>query len=198
MLPRCPAFSVRPSITLCHEKAEHVETVYREAAGEATVGAQCDSHSTHCNSTSGSARAANVTNLIIGLNLTSPTAPQLEPPPVPLLYLQSTLRCRIGAHPELVALSQPRRRVSPTSMRSGRPLTSSSSSTTSSSWQKLDVGHQCADEHIYGVQRSEYALSTNLSHLGLCPICVVEHQLAQFPEPHLPSFLEPGFFCSFE
>ena len=75
--------------------------------------------------------------LRMGLNPTSPTAPQLQPPPVLPLHPQSTLRARVGWHPELLSLSSPRRGASPTSTLSGRPLANSSSSTTSSNGRNL-------------------------------------------------------------
>ncbi|KAH8996405.1 kinase-like protein [Lactarius hatsudake] len=92
---------------------------FGKSAGEAVTGTRSDSRSTHSNSTSGTARATNVTNLIMGLNPTSPPASS-----------PSTLRGRVGGHPEHVSQSPPRRGA-------GRPLasSSSSSSTASSNWR---------------------------------------------------------------
>ena len=103
---------------------------FRKSGGGATIGTRSDSRSTHSNSTSGSARAANVSNLIMGLNLRTPTTLQLQPPAVPPLHLQSTLRDRARGRPDLLSMSQQRRGVSPTSTGSGRPLASISSCST--------------------------------------------------------------------
>ena len=131
-VPPSQPVPVSPSVT---KKPSRWKLSFGKSAGEAATTARSDSHSTRSSSTSGSARAANVTNLIMGLNPATPTALQSQPPPVSPQHLQSTLRGRVGGHPELVSLSSPRRGASPTSTRSGRPLASSSSSTTSSNWR---------------------------------------------------------------
>ncbi|KAH9032468.1 kinase-like protein [Lactarius pseudohatsudake] len=122
---------VSTSIPPVTKKPSKWKLSFGKSAGEAVTGTRSDSRSTCSNSTSGSARATNVTNLIMGLN---PTVPS---PPVPPLHLQSTLRGRMGGNPEPLSQSPPRRGASPTSTRSGRPLASSSSSgsTTSSNWR---------------------------------------------------------------
>jgi hypothetical protein len=54
---------------------------------------RADPRGTRFNSTSdGSARATNVADLIMGLNPTTPTTPQSQPPPGPPLHPQSTSR----------------------------------------------------------------------------------------------------------
>ncbi|KAI9452488.1 kinase-like protein [Lactarius psammicola] len=124
-----PVSTSKPPVT---KKPSKWKLSFGKSAGEAAIGTRSDSRSTRTNSTSGSARATNVTNLIMGLNPASPPVPsQLQPPPVP------TLRGRVGGHPEPLSPSQARRGASPTSTRSGRPMPSmsSSSSTTSSNWR---------------------------------------------------------------
>jgi hypothetical protein len=128
-VPPAQPVPVSPTVT---KKQSRWKLSFGKSGGEATIGMRSDSRSTHSNSTSGSARATNVTNLIMGLNPTTPTTPQSQPPPVPSLHLQPTLRGRAGGHPDLLSLSQQRRGASPTSTRSGRPLASSSSSIASS------------------------------------------------------------------
>jgi hypothetical protein len=133
--PPAPAPApVSPTVT---KKPSRWKLSFGKSAGEATIGARSDSRSTHSTSTSGSARATNVTNLIMGLNPAS-SASQSQVPPVPPLHLQSPLRGRavVAPHTEVLSLSpQPKRGGSPTSTRSGRPLASSASSTASSNWR---------------------------------------------------------------
>ncbi|KAH9171195.1 kinase-like protein [Lactarius sanguifluus] len=112
-----PVSTLIPPVT---KKPSKWKLSFGKSAGEAVTGMRSDSRSTRSNSTSGSARATNVTNLIMGLNPTPPPAP---PPP-------STLRGQVGGNPESLSQSPPRRGA-------GRPLasSSSSSSTTSSNWR---------------------------------------------------------------
>ncbi|KAH8993472.1 kinase-like protein [Lactarius akahatsu] len=115
---------------------------FGKSAGEAVTGTRSDSRSTRSNSTSGSARATNVTNLIMGLNPTSPPAP---PPP-------STLRGRMGGNPEPLSHT-----------RSGRPLasSSSSSSTTSGNWRNSIVFTRYSNQSVRSV--STFATSVSAS-----------------------------------
>jgi serine/threonine protein kinase len=131
-VPPAQPVPVSPTIT---KKQSRWKLPFGKSGGETTTGTRSDSCSTHSNSTSGSARATNVTNLIMGLNRTTPTTRQLQPPPVPPLHLQSTLQGCARGHPDLLSLSQQRRWALPTSTRSGRPLANRSSSTTSSNWR---------------------------------------------------------------
>ena len=91
------------------------EVSFQKSAGHTAVYTRSDSLSTRSNSTSGPACAAGVANFIIGLNPTPQIAPQLQPPPVSSLHLRSTVRGRVGGHPELLSLSQPHRGASPMS-----------------------------------------------------------------------------------
>lgn len=127
-----PVSTPIPTVT---KKQSRWKLSFGKSTGEAAIGMRSDSRSTHSNSTSGSARATNVTNLIMGLNPTSQAPSQSQAPPVPPLQLQSIPRGRVGEHPELLSPPQQRRAASPASTRSGRPLASSSSSTTSSNWR---------------------------------------------------------------
>ncbi|KAN0138325.1 kinase-like protein [Lactarius tabidus] len=136
--PLPPAPAPAPASPTVTKKPSRWKLSFGKSAGEATINGRSDSRSTHSTSTSGSARATNVTNLIMGLNPASSTSSQSQVPPVPPLHLQSPLRGRaaVAPHTEVLSLSpQPKRGSSPTSTRSGRPLASSASSTTSSNWR---------------------------------------------------------------
>ena len=62
------------------------EVSFRKSPGDLVVCTRSDSRRTLSNSTSGSACAMDVANLIMGLNPTPHTAPQLQPQPVPPLH----------------------------------------------------------------------------------------------------------------
>ena len=124
-----PAQPVSLSSTVTNKQSRW-KLSFKKSGGEATIGTRSDSRSAHSNSTSGLARATNITNLIMGVNPATPTTPQSQPLPVPSLHLQSTLRDRARGRPDLLSMSQQRRGVSPTSTGSGRPLASISSCST--------------------------------------------------------------------
>ena len=62
---------------------------------------------------------------------------------------------------------------------------------------KLDPKHQYTRTFTLYSNQSMHSVST-FSTLGLCLICIVEHELAQSSKPHIPLFHESGFLCSFE
>jgi hypothetical protein len=95
------------NLSHCHPLSRRCRTggncSFGMSGGEAAIGALSDFRSTRSDWTSCSARATNATNLIMGLNPTTPTTPKLQPLPVLLSHLQSTLRGRAVEHSEAVA-----------------------------------------------------------------------------------------------
>ena len=164
--------------------------------GKATIGTRSGSRSTLSNSTSGSACEADVTNLIMALNPTSLTAPQLQPPSVPPLHLQSTLLGRVGGHPELLSLSPPRLGVSPMSTRSGRSLARSSSPTTSSNWQ-YSMSSTNTSTNTFTRYGSQSMRSVSMFATSVLPHLCGRAPTGAIPGA-LPLFLQPGFICPFE
>ena len=90
------------------QKVEPVELSFGKNASETAISGRSDSRSTKSTSTSGSVPGTNVTNLIMGLNLTSASSTsQSGLSPVPPSHFQSPLRGQQAAHPEeILSLSQ--------------------------------------------------------------------------------------------
>ncbi|KAI0301079.1 kinase-like domain-containing protein [Multifurca ochricompacta] len=138
-VPSPQPVSAPVSLPVVTKKPSRWKLSFGKSAGEAAINARSDSRSTNSNSTSGSARAANVTNLIMGLNPSSfspvPPLPQSPPSVSHMSNMEAHVRGRDGVPERHSQQVNPRRGVSPTSTRSGRPLASSSSSMASNNWR---------------------------------------------------------------
>ena len=129
-VPPVPA----PTPTVTKKPSRWKLSYFGKSGGEATTSTRSESQSSHPISNQGSTRTTRVTNLIMGLDSSSaPTSPPLPspPPPVPPLVVGSPARARGEPQPQ----PQSRRAASPTSMRSGRTVSSISSSSASNNWR---------------------------------------------------------------
>ena len=103
---------------------------FGKSGGETTTSTRSESHNSHPISNQGSTRTTRVTDLLMGLDSSS-APPPLPPPPCPVSpsVVGSSARARAEPQP------QSRRAASPTSMRSGRTVSSISSSSASNNWR---------------------------------------------------------------
>ena len=128
--PPVPAPVSMPTVT--KKPSRWKLSYFGKSGGEATTSTRTESQSSNPISNQGSTRTTRVTNLIMGLDSSSaPTSPPLPSPPSPVspLLVGSPARARGEPQP------QSRRAASPTSMRSGRTVSSISSSSASNNWR---------------------------------------------------------------
>jgi hypothetical protein len=174
-VPPVPPIPAQASMPVVTKKSSRWKLSFGRSAGEAAVNARSDSHSTRSNSNSGSARATNVSNILKQLNPPSPQLSSPPPPPDPPIE---------RGEPQVQA--QSRRAASPTSVRSGRPLASGSSSTN---WRNSTSSTNTSSSAFtrYSMSNQSMRSVSTFATTGSSSSATSSNNWRKHPDPIFPS-----------